>query len=523
MSLNLGLSLIQGMKQELRMTPQLQMAIRHLQLSRQEMIEEIQKELMGNPLLEDQSAYAASSDSADREPKNGDLEDRGRRERKRERDLEGLHDDKPRLEGGSSDRLNSIADLNTIEGSHQARQEMDWERYASDDSYGRREIDQLRVSNDEYISPEMTYSRSETLSEHLTEQVMLSDFSDSEREIATLLIGNINDQGYLEGVSAAEIAIELDVDLELVEEVIESIQMFDPVGVCARDLKECLIAQCKALELNQELQILISEHLEDIERNRLPQISKQMNISLSRVADLVEELRQLDPKPGRQYSSESITYVTPDVYVDWVDDELKVRVNETGFPRLTINRFYREQLLKKSDGRRARVKEDEGKRYVTERLNAAQWFIKSLEQRKQTIVRVMEEILQVQYDFFLKGPEHLKPLVLRQIAENLELHESTISRVTSNKYVYTPRGLFELKYFFNSSIQGSDGNEALAGEAVKNKIKRLIEGEDPYKPLSDQKIVQLLEDDGISIARRTVAKYRESLGIGSSSQRRAHI
>ena len=210
-----------------------------------------------------------------------------------------------------------------------------------------------------------------------------------------------------------------------------------------------------------------------------------------------------------------MTYVTPDVYVDLLDGEYKVRVNDYGLPRLKVNRFYREMLRKSSD--------KEGEKYVVERLKAAEWFVKSLEQRKQTIVRVMECILEIQKEFFLHGSEYLKPLVLRQIAERLELHESTISRVTSNKYVYTPRGLYELKFFFNSKIQGGDGAEDLAGQAVKMKIKRLIAEDNPRKPLSDQKLVKLLSEDGVTIARRTVAKYRESMGIGSSSQRRSHV
>ena len=511
MGLNLGLALIQNMKQELRMTPQLQMAIRHLQLSRVDLIEEIQRELMSNPLLEEANL---SSDSATNKELNQSEEmDSGRRERLRGREQRGSELDTQDGTWSNQEGLVGIKDLNSVEGAHQARTEMDWESYLNDD--GRREIDQLRVSEDEYFSPELTYSRSRTLSEHLLEQVVLSNFTDCEKEIAKVLIGNLNERGYLRELDLFELAQDLEVDLELVEEVIESLQQFDPLGVCARDLRECLLAQCKGLNLSQELYYLIDLHLKDIERNRLPQIAKSMGISVNKVADLVAELRRLDPTPGSQYTSEPISYVTPDVYVDWVDEELKVRVNENGIPRLKVNRFYREQVRNSNDS--------EGKKYVTERLNAAYNFMKSLEQRKQTIVQVMECILEIQKDFFVHGPEHLKPLVLRQIAEQLGYHESTISRVTSNKYVYTPNGLFELKFFFSSKIQGSAGNEDLAGQAVKSKIQRLIEAEDPKKPLSDQKIVKLLEADGVSIARRTVAKYREALGIGSSSQRRSHV
>ena len=507
MGLNLGLSLIQNMKQELRMTPQLQMAIRHLQLSRADLIEEIQQELMSNPLLEEASQVTEDYPSQELTQENTSS---GRRERRRERERQS-HDQGDSWSGNNENV--GLSDLDSVEGAHKARMEMDWERYINDD--GRREIDQIKISEDEYFSPELTYSRSRTLSEHLEEQVALSDFTDCEKNIARVLIGNLNERGYLKGLTAEEVSIDLEVDIELVEEVIESIQQFDPLGVCARNVRECLLAQCKALNLNQQLYTIIDKHLKDIERNRLPQIAKAMNLTVTKVVELVDELKRLDPTPGSQYTAEPLTYVTPDFYIDWIDDELKVRVNDVGMPRLKVNRFYREQIRNTND--------NEGKKYVTERLNAAYGFMKSLEQRKQTIVQVMECILEVQKDFFIHGPEHLKPLVLRQIAEQLGYHESTISRVTSNKYVYTPKGLFEIKFFFSSKIQGSQGNEDLAGEAVKSKIKRLIAEENPQKPLSDQKIVKLLQEDGVSIARRTVAKYREALGIGSSSQRRSHI
>ncbi len=521
MGLNLGLSLIQNMKQELRMSPQLQLAIKHLQLSRAELIEEINRELMSNPLLEDMESMSnsdpqKSENNFEESVQTESIEKemlRPTRERRRAQAEREEQQSNQYNQGNQSDQ--SMLDLSSAEGAHQARMEMDWDKYLEDDWNGRREMDVIRVSNEDYVAPEATYIKSQSLQEHLYEQLILSHFSDSEREIAEVLINNIDDDGYLRAITAEDVANLLQLDLELVEEVIESIQQFDPVGVCARDLRECFLAQCKVLGLSTHLYQMINLHLQDVERNRLPAIAKAMRLTVAKVSELVEELKQLDPRPGNQYSSEVVTYVTPDVYVDWVEDELKVRVNDSGLPRLKVNRFYREMLRKSAD--------KEGEKYVIERLRAAEWFVKSLEQRKQTIVRVMECILEVQKDFFLHGSEHLKPLVLRQIAEQLDLHESTISRVTSNKYVYTPRGLYELKFFFNSKIQGGDGTEDLAGEAVKTKIKRLIAEENPQKPLSDQKLVKLLAEDGVNIARRTVAKYREAMGIGSSSQRRSHV
>ena len=522
MGLNLGLSLIQNMKQELRMSPQIQLAIRHLQLSRTELIEEINRELMSNPLLEDVESMSNSDPNKNESgpEKTIDLDQHeisdsrvSRRERRRGQAEREQQSNSQSQQVQASET--QVIDLNSAEGAHEARMEMDWDKYLGDDWNGRREMDTIRVSNEDYIAPETTYVKSRTLQEHLHEQLILSHFTDSEREIAEVLLNNIDDDGYLRALTAEEVSNLLQLDLELVEEVIESIQQFDPVGVCSRDLRECFLAQCKMLGLSAHLHQIIDKHLQDVERNRLPLVAKAMKLSVAKVSELVEELKQLDPRPGSQYSSEVMTYVTPDVYVDLVEGEYKVRVNDFGLPRLKVNRFYREMLRKSSD--------KEGEKYVVERLKAAEWFVKSLEQRKQTIVRVMECILEVQQEFFLNGPEYLKPLVLRQIAERLDLHESTISRVTSNKYVYTPRGLYELKFFFNSKIQGGDGNEDLAGEAVKMKIKRLIAEENPRKPLSDQKLVKLLSEDGVSIARRTVAKYREAMGIGSSSQRRSHV
>ena len=515
MSLQLGLSIAPRMKQELKLTPQLQLAIRHLQLSRMDLIEEIQRELMSNPLLEDQGATHENEDQSKANQDSADTY----------------------TESSASEESAIRPDLTELDSASQsaeARQEMDWDQYL-EDSRPRGEMDSIKISQEEYYSPESTYTRGSTLSEHLLEQVQFSNFSVSERLIAEELIWNLDERGYLVGVSAQDIAQTLDVDLELVEEVIESMLAFDPVGVCARDVKECLLAQCRVQKCSPLTLALIENFLDDVARNRIPYIAKQLKVSLEEVNELLNELRSFEPYPGRRFNSSTTTYVTPDIYVEWVEGELRVRANHEGFPRLKINGYYRDQLRAhlNTNNEQVRVRargqrdrdsgKSEGKRYVTERLNSAQAFINSLQQRKQTIVQVMECIIDLQRDFFLHGPEHLKPLVLRQIAEILDLHESTISRATSHKFVHTPRGLYELKFFFHSKIQSSDGSDDLASQAVKIKIQNLIAEEDPRKPLSDQKLTQLLADDGVSIARRTVAKYREALGILSSSKRRKHV
>ena len=503
--MRLGLALTQKMKQELRLTPQLHMSIRHLQLSRLDMEAEIQRELMDNPLLEQvdlNHTQSGETGQAEVERSNQDAE--------------------------PGDHTVSL-DFTSASGDEQARSEMDWDRY-QDDRRGRREVDTIRVSNEDYVAPELNYSRSSSLSDHLLDQLRLSDLSSSEKEVAIEIIGNLDERGYIRGITTEELASQFEVDIELVEDVFEALLAFDPVGVGARSLRECLLAQCKTLGLSSLTYRLIDNHLNDLERNRIPQIAKSLGISLEETVALIEEVRRLDPSPGLQYTSESPRYIKPDVYVEWVEGELEVRVNDEGMPNLKINHAYRDQLKASFNNQTRRTHRGERRRrgseenrYLTERLNAADWFIKSLDNRKRTIVLVMEEIVRIQQDFFVHGPEFLKPLVLKQIAELVDLHESTISRVTSNKYVETPRGLYELKFFFSSTIQSSDGSDDLAGEAVKMKIKRLVSDENPKKPFSYQKLVELLQEDGVSIARRTVAKYREALGIPSSSKRRRHV
>jgi len=298
-------------------------------------------------------------------------------------------------------------------------------------------------------------------------------------------------------------------------EALEEVQKLDPTGVGARDLAECLTLQARAYGLGALAERLIAEHLSDLGRHRYPAIARALGVSVEDVYEATRQVRSLNPHPGAAYSSDAPRYATPDVYVRRDGDSYTVSTNDDGLPRLRINSYYR-QVMRQSKDQAAR-------RYITDRLNAAQALIKSIEQRKQTIVRVTECIVRYQRDFFERGPEHLRPLVLRTIADELNLHESTISRVTSNKYVQTPRGLYDLKFFFNSMIQGTGDQEDLASEAVKTKIRHLIALEDPRQPLSDQRLVELLADDGLQIARRTVAKYRDSMHILSSAQRKRHF
>ena len=290
------------------------------------------------------------------------------------------------------------------------------------------------------------------------------------------------------------------------------IQRFDPVGVAARDLRECLRVQAEHWSMDDLVLKVIDEHLPDLERRNYPAIAKKLAIDLDDVYDIAQVVAELEPRPARNFVSAQPQYIEPDVWVHKVGDDYFVVANDDGMPRLKISGFYRAAMQGTP----------EAKEYIQNKLRSAQWLIRSIDQRKRTIERVTECIVAKQHDFFEKGIEHLKPMILRDVAEEVGMHESTISRVTSNKYVATPRGLFELKYFFNSAIKRDDEDD-IASESVKQAIKKLIDAEDARHPHSDQKLVELLAQQKIVIARRTVAKYREMLGILSSSKRKKYF
>jgi len=327
--------------------------------------------------------------------------------------------------------------------------------------------------------------------------------------VAMLILGNLTPDGYLD-VPLDELADEAGVSVEFVEAVLAHVQEFDPPGVAARNLQECLLLQARHVGADDDLVLgIITKHLSNLEKHNYAAIAKDLNQPLEEVYEATKVVLAFDPKPGRAYSDEESNYITPDVHIQKVGDKYFVVANDDGLPKLKISDFYRVALSK---GAKARE-------YIQERLRSAQWLIRSIQQRQRTIVRVTESILRFQREFFEKGSAYLKPLILRDVADDIGMHESTVSRVTTNKYVHTPQGIFELKYFFNSGITRSDGDD-LASEAVKLKIKQIVANEDPKHPHSDQKIVELLLEQNIEIARRTVAKYREQLRIQPSSKRK---
>lgn len=494
----MGFELKQSLKltQQLLMTPQLQQAIKLLQLSRMELEQFVATQLAENPCLEEGVAESP--------------EEAAQVERERERTEEQVVQDQ--IKEASSIVDSTGADKNN-EGS-----EADWDqmsRYQEQQGPAGTTASRKNASDEEHPNYENMVTKASTLQEHLMSQVGEMDFDEAEKKIATVLIGNIDDRGYLV-LTTQEIADNEKFELEQVEDVLDAIQRLDPPGVGARDLKECLYIQVRNAGLKNGLvEKIIENHLPELENRNFVAIAKAMKITLEQVIENVQIIAELEPVPGRQFGQNDAQYITPDVYVFKLGDEWVVNLNEDGLPRLKISNFYMDMMNnKKSKG--------DDKNYINEKVKSAEWLIKSIRQRQRTIFRVTESIVKRQRDFFDHGVEHLKPMILKDIAEDIGMHESTISRVTNNKYVHTTRGVFELKYFFNSSVTRSDGQD-VASESVKRMISDLIKVEDQRRPLSDQRIVELLEEKGIQLARRTVAKYREQLQILPSSKRKKYF
>ncbi len=399
-----------------------------------------------------------------------------------------------------------------------APETVDWESLGNSDEYqssaSASSIRRTNSGEDDQPNYENVVSRATSLNEHLMGQVGELDFDESEKKIATVIIGNIDDKGYLT-VSVEEISAQEGFALDEVEGILDTIQRFDPPGVAGRDLRECLLLQLRAGKLkNGIVEKMVESHLHHLETRNYAVIAKALKIPVEKVVENAAIIGDLEPIPGRPFGAESAQYIVPDVYVFKLGEDWVVSLNEEGLPRLKLNNYYKGLLSKKEA-------QGSDKTYLQDKYKAAIWLIKSIQQRQKTIFRVAEKIVVRQKDFFDHGVERLKPMVLRDIAEDISMHESTVSRVTTNKYIHTPRGIFELKYFFNSSVSKSDG-DSVASESVKRMIADLVKVEDVKHPLSDQKIVELLEQKGIQLARRTVAKYREQLNILPSSRRRKH-
>ncbi len=546
------------------MTPQLKMAIKLLTLNHLELKDAVAQELVENPVLEEL------------------FDDRVPNENTREEAPAPM----PVAEGPTE-----------VQAQPTQEPQIDWEAYADSYNYLPPSAGGGADGFDDLPGIDQTLTRQETLEEHLLWQVRMSDMTSLEREIAVRLLGEMNDEGFLDStprfrppetpivpesnsddesdgsrpmaenanddvdidddddeeedeapkkkrrskpVEEAPIgevvdpivlvAEDLDITPEWVEAVRKKLMRFDPVGCLARDLRECLLVQLDVWGYDDECLVwqIVERHLKEAERKNFSAIAKAEKTSLDDVGEALKILEQLEPRPARNFIAQGenpdAQYITPDVYILKVGDDWVVSLNEDGLPKLRMSRFYLDKMREATAAQQAqrdagqRVTADPSRTYIKEKMRTATWLIKSIHQRQRTIYRVCESILKYQHEWF-DGHGPLKPLILKTVADDIEMHESTVSRVTTRKYMHTPRGVYELKYFFNSSINTGDGDN-IASEAVKDEIKRIVAGENPKKPLSDAAIVKLLQDKNIDIARRTVAKYREVLGILPSSRRK---
>ncbi|HEY8549509.1 MAG TPA: RNA polymerase factor sigma-54 [Vicinamibacterales bacterium] len=381
--------------------------------------------------------------------------------------------------------------------------------YLDDGSRGSR----VPVEVKELPPIENTLSTQRSLADHLEWQLTLSTDDPQTREIGMAIIGNLGDDGYLMA-SVDEIAAMGDWKPTDVEKVLTMMQHFDPVGVAARDLQECLTLQLRHLGLGDTpAEKIVTDHLRLLQNHQVPEIARRLGMSIEELKPHIEIIRNLDPKPGSRLNPAPSQYVIPDVFVVKVEDRYEVMLNEDGLPQLRINPLYKRLIDKGGDAN------DETRAYVKEKFRSALWLLKSVDQRQKTIYKVAKSIVNFQTEFLDHGIEHLKPLVLRDVANDIGMHESTVSRVVNNKYMHTPQGVFEMKYFFHSGISSSYG-ENVSSVTIKQRIRKIIESEDAKKPLSDSKIVSILQKEGLILARRTIAKYREELRIPTSNQRK---
>jgi RNA polymerase sigma-54 factor len=490
------------LSQKLIMTPQLQQAIKLLQLSRLELQQTLTQHLMENPLLEELQADAEEIDSATGEEWN--LE-------KKEAEGSDSGAEEPKPEGAENPEELSANGWEDY---------FDSDRRAGDTEYPS-------ASQDELPSYDQTVVKAQSLEDHLLWQLGLSGLSETEKAVGRMIIGNLDDDGYFR-TPLEDIASEAGLSVEQVEAVLKHIQSFDPAGVAARDLQECLLIQLRYLDRNigivdgrrirlkdSLVESIVIHHLKDLEKKHYGRIAKALDATIEEVLAATHIIEGLEPKPGRPYFTADNYVIVPDVFVVKNEDEWVVLLNDDGMPRLRISPYYK-QLMGSG-----KPSSDATKAYLEEKLRGAQWIIRSIEQRNKTIIKVVGSIIKFQEAFFEKGVQYLKPLVLKQVADDIGLHESTISRVTANKYMYCPQGILELKYFFNTGIQRADqSEEELSSVTVREMIRKMVAEEDAQHPLKDQEIAARLQKNNIMIARRTVAKYRSEVHIPSASQRK---
>jgi len=480
MAMEARLSLRQS--QRVVMTPLLQQAIQLLQLSTLELQDVVQKELLENPLLEEVTPDTPETTDAPVTPDSPPAPT-----------VEQITEAPPTTERQTDDLP---FDFNAV--------------MSADDDHEERSL--VSQEDREDLPFENVVRTHLSLADHLEEQLRYASEDAAVRRIGAQIIGNLDEDGYLRA-ELEEIAQRCGATAEEVARVLELVQGFDPPGVAARSIQECLLLQLKRDPLPDPVSVeIIETYFDDLSRRRYQDIARAMKLPVDRIMESVEEIMGLEPKPGRRFGGNDSRYIVPDVFVYKLGNDYTIVLNEDGIPRLRVNSLYRSLLRGAGSG-------DEAKQYVEQKLRSALWLIKSVDQRQRTLRKVTQSIVKFQREFLDRGLPHLRPLSLRDVGEDIGMHESTISRVTTNKYVETPQGLFELKFFFHSGIASGDG-EMVSSVSVKKMIQDILAAEDSAKPQSDQEVAHALQKRGLTIARRTVAKYREELGILPSHQRR---
>lgn len=488
--MRLGYDLTIEQSQKLVMTPELIQAIQILQFNTQELENYVEDQLLTNPILDiDSSDQGERAEPEEREEKYDNA-----------KDVSSPEENYSQLESQKE----------------KSEEPFDWAEH-----FKEREYDDISYKQWQYDPNQTDYSYEQvvssdiTLTEHLMFQLQFITMKKSCRQIAKYMIEAMDANGYLTQ-SVEEMAKQFSISPEKAMEVLEMIQGFEPTGVGARDLRECLKIQLRHSGNDDPVTMeVVDRHLEDLANNRLSTIAKAMNITVKEAQEICDLIRSLEPKPGRQFGSSTETrYIIPDVTVEKVDGEYLVMVNESSTPRLTLSPYYQKVLIEAD-------KESNISKFLTGRLNSALWLIKSIEQRRQTIYNVVSAVVKYQVDFFDHGSKYLKTLTLKQIADEVGIHESTVSRSINGKYMQSPRGVFEIRYFFTSGVSGSMG-EGIASESIKTIIREIVDKEDSKAPKSDQAIVEILAERGIDISRRTVAKYRDEMNVPSSSKRKRY-
>jgi RNA polymerase sigma-54 factor len=475
---DLGIRLEAKMTQSLVMTPRLQQAIKLLQYNHLDMVQHVQEALLENPTLE----VVPEADGSD-------------------------NDAPAALVNKSTEAQNDLLEQrNGTEGN------IDWEKFLEQMSdKGPRQAGTVGGTIHDDLPPiETNLTYGESLSDHLMFQLQMVKCGEDEARAAEAIIHNLDERGYLQ-VPLEELGGDLALELEVMQEALELVQTFDPIGCGARDLSECLIIQARQMFPEDDtFERILRQHLPNLERRNYAAIAKDLGLEVEDVIEYHKMIQELDPLPGRGFGGDDARYITPDIYVEKRNDEWVVTLNEDGMPDLRVSRYYQKILRQAS-------KTD--KEYLLDKLRGAEFLIKSINKRRRTIRKVTESILKFQREFFEHGVDRLRPLVLQDVADDVGVHMSTVSRVTTNKYVHTPHGLFELKFFFSAAVKQQAGGD-MAAEAIKSRIRQLVSEEEAKNPFSDQQIADALKRDGITVARRTVAKYRDEMGILPSSKRK---